>query len=875
MQLVVRYIIHAKEGIFMFGKDSVLWKKYFGLAWKDIEALAPEVGRYAFFKDTLTYELDENSKRLIGFEGTPSYESVFGIVKRLMDDQAAHIGVRQLHDDSTTALGIIYEKKEAVRSETLSLCTVNRLISAMAQGSPESLLALIQLEERSGRHSLSDIHVYEVLSVIVEAVPKESMICSLGQGKLWLYIPGFSGDQVNYLKGIKSQVEGYTVSSLGENGDSVTFTAGCAASLSSPVQRMNTARFTLFEAQSKGFGTVLAHSVERYEDQKNEFARIQQFATLIDSNLFRYHFQPIISAHTGEILAYELLMRSGGGIDMYPLEILDYATKYERLYDIEKATFFNALHIVSENQQQFSSKKLFVNSISAHILSKEDWDKLLSDYGELLEKVVIELTEQSEIGDEQLETVKNRIAFSNMELAIDDYGTGYSNTSNLLRYNPSYVKIDRQLIAGIENNLKMQKLVSSIIEFVHANGFQALAEGVETYSELKTMIGLGSDLIQGYYISKPKPFILYEISDTIKDEIIKINLEYTANIDKIYHPKNSEIVDLKKLASEHYTVIFVETPQVTVESDAETPCNMNIIIKDGLECKLTLKGSVLTTDKDNPIITLGSGSRVTIDVKGRNELRSKGIYVPSSAELTLIGDGSLSVKTELASAYAIGTDRHSSPGNITVLLDGHLTVEANGDNSVGIGGGMNEDNTSIKILSGNVSVNCSGGSCVGIGIHEGSSNITLSDCGLSVEISSASCVGIGTLEGDTSIALENIAVNTTLTGMSLCSIGTLSSGSGSISFLSGKIESVLRGRTIICMGANGGNVDVSVSHATVMFNCEGGDICGIGDLGGDGNVRVTESDLQMTFRTRDGLGLGSKNGRLDVINCREDIRINE
>lgn len=861
----------------MFGKDAILWKKYFGLAWNEVAELAPDVGRYALFKDSATFELDANAKRLMGFENAPSYDIVVSLIKRLKGDNNAHISVKQLFEDSATAVGLIYGRNElSSGNNTLSLCTVNRLITAMSQAQTRSLLALVQLEECSGRHVLSDMHIYEILTVIMENVPKESLICSLGQGKLWLYIPDFKGDDVLYLTDIKKKVEAYPVTSLGKTGDGrVTFTAGCAASLSSPVQRMNTAKFTLFEAEARGFGTILAYSVDRYEDKKNEFARIEQFSNLIDSNLFRYHFQPIISAHTGDIIAYELLMRSGGGVEMYPLEILDYAKKYDRLYDIEKATFFNALHIVSENQQQFSAKKLFINSISDHILNKDDWDRLLSDYGELLEKVVIELTEQSEISDEQLDTVKNRIAFSNMEIAIDDYGTGYSNTSNLLRYNPSYVKIDRQLIAGIDNNLKIQKLVSSIIEYVHANGFQALAEGVETYSELKTMIGLGCDLIQGFYISKPKPFILYEISDSLRDEIIKINLEYSSNIDKIYRPKNYETVDLIKITSEHYTVIFVENPRVIIEGDGRNLCNMNIIVKDDLECHITLRGAMLTTDKDNPIISLGTNSKVNLEIDGKNEILSKGIHVPVSADLTVTGDGSLAVKTEMASAYAIGTDRHSSHGNITLLLDGHLVVEANGDNSVGIGGGMNEENKAIRVLAGNLLVNCSGGSCVGIGVQEGKANVSMSDCAVSIEISSAVCIGIGTLEGDTDIRLDNIAVNTNLMGMKLCGVGSVDGGAGGIEFTNGRYDCELHGKIINCIGTRGGNIGISIAHAAVKCYCEGGTISGIGDSEGDGDVRITESELYLDFRTSEGFGLGSKNGKLDIINCRDDVKINE
>jgi len=59
--------------------------------------------------------------------------------------------------------------------------------------------------------------------------------------------------------------------------------------------------------------------------------------------------------------------------------------------------------------------------------------RLVNDYGELLEKVVIEMTEQTEISEDDLDRIRVRLEKNNMSLAIDDYGTGYSNTSNILR----------------------------------------------------------------------------------------------------------------------------------------------------------------------------------------------------------------------------------------------------------------------------------------------------------------------------------------------------------------------------------------------------------------------------------------------------------
>ena len=111
--------------------------------------------------------------------------------------------------------------------------------------------------------------------------------------------------------------------------------------------------------------------------------------------------------------------------------------------------------------------------------------------------------------------------------------------------------------------------------------------------------------------------------------------------------------------------------------------------------------------------------------------------------------------------------------------------------------------------------------------------------------------------------------------MSMCALGSVEGSDGYISFVSGRMVSTLRGRTINCIGTRGGNVGIDISHAAMDLNCEGANISGIGDCEGDGNVTITDSELMLNFRTRNGFGLGSRNGILKVINCREDVKINE
>lgn len=249
-------------------------------------------------------------------------------------------------------------------------------------------------------------------------------------------------------------------------------------------------------------------------------------------------------------------MRTKGNIALNPLQILNCAKNFGRLYDIEKATLKNTLKYLSKHQLDFENRRLYINSISSHALDDKDFYAIVNDYGELLEKVVIEMTEQTEISEDDLDRIRVRLEKNNMSLAIDDYGTGYSNTSNLLRYDPEVVKIDRSLISGIDQNPKAQKIVSKMVEYFHSSGYTALAEGVETSEELKTMIYFGVDLIQGYYVSKPKPVLIHDISENIREEIVAYSIEAGDNDKKVYHAEDNDVIDLAEMYKKDILTFF-------------------------------------------------------------------------------------------------------------------------------------------------------------------------------------------------------------------------------------------------------------------------------------------------------------------------------
>ena len=258
---------------------------------------------------------------------------------------------------------------------------------------------------------------------------------------------------------------------------------------------------------------------------ETEQKEAQTVMLILDDNKINYHFQPIVDTKTGRIYSYEALMRADVNPYMPPPVVIRYAEFYDRLYDIERLTFSNVIKIMQSHRSILKDgKKVFINSIPGHMLSDKDMAMLEECVSTLPGSIVVELTEQSEISDSDLERMKKTYERIGIETAVDDYGTGYSNVTNLLRYTPDYVKIDRALLSGIQDSPQKQHFVRDIIEFSHKNGIKALAEGVETSDELRTVCELGADLVQGYYIAMPDKDMVQSINSLVVDEIKRYSM---------------------------------------------------------------------------------------------------------------------------------------------------------------------------------------------------------------------------------------------------------------------------------------------------------------------------------------------------------------
>ena len=587
------------------------------------------------------------------------------------------------------------------------------------------------------------------------------------------------------------------------------------------------------------------------------------FNLLMEKNLFKFHFQPIVDARTAQIYAYEALMRTDSLINLAPLEILAIAREYNRLYDVERATLFGIMETYVRHYADFSGSKVFINTIPGHFLNDEDCTAIREDFENYLDCFVFELTEQDTISEDELRRLKNLCkAGASAQIAIDDYGVGHSNMVNVLRYAPQIIKIDRNLIDGIQSDRNKQLFVRNTIDFAHQNGIKALAEGVENAEELKTVIDFGIDLIQGFYTGRPQDMPLAAINENIRQEILAEHLLLTRfdRNAKVYSASPDETIDLLDLAMQQYTCIRFPGGRVTLVGHKQHSVDMILRFEENAATTLTLR-DVNLKGVNETSVQLGNRSTVTLVMEGVNILNKEGIRVPASSTLTLTGSGSLLVLNNRNYSVGIGANYNDPYGTIIVDMDGSLTVRSSGDKVVCIGGGRSAGN-GIFLLKGKIDLTANGISVIGIGSSTGDTQIDIRSASVSAVVEGNDCVGIGSLSA---FARITSAGNLEITGNCERSTGIGSMGGTADVLLEGGSVSVTTHCDIgACIGTFNGEVSVQIAGARVRIHGEGNKVAGYGSPEGACDTRIESGFVCGQVLAGEPLLLGNEMSRMII-----------
>lgn len=615
---------------------------------------------------------------------------------------------------------------------------------------------------------------------------------------------------------------------------------------------------------------------DQFDDLDFDSAEEALALDIIENNKLRYALQPIVSAKDGNIVAYEALMRSDTEPALSPLSVLRYAAKNKKNYEIEMLTFSNVLHRIATDDTIPKDAKVFMNSLPGFTLLDEDYDKLKAKYPGVFDRLVIEITEQSELDDEALTTIKERQERDCFKIAIDDFGSGNSNTYSLLRYQPDYIKLDRLLITDIDRNTKKQYFVNSIITFAKENGMAVIAEGVETVAELKMMIRLQVDYIQGYYTAKPAFEPLAEIDSEIKQDIVTENIRgVIEGKRKIFLASGGWEFSLVQLALDEYTGITVSSENIKIVGNTDYVADMCIKIKEGLNCRMTLQDVRLNSVDELPCIEVGEGATLTLMIEGNCSMNYKGIRVPEGSTLIVKGSGNLEISTKGHYCYCIGGGKDETIGSIILNQSGKLSVRVDGDQCVAIGGDFYKAGDGIRVDSGELEVYVAGVEGIGFGCFNGDMPIRLRDCLIHSEYRVNTGSFIGVVNGRQDIELKSFNISVQGSGSKLSVIGTNHEFGGKILLDSGALHVICSGQEINIIGTKSGDLRVDILHMKLELKGEGDRVMAIGTNDKQAVIDVEECIVDIIINSSIPLAYGAEEENIKIYSVAQMLKINE
>ncbi|WP_294753347.1 EAL domain-containing protein [uncultured Ruminococcus sp.] len=611
------------------------------------------------------------------------------------------------------------------------------------------------------------------------------------------------------------------------------------------------------------------------EKEKEDYSLVSK---ILDENLFDYHFQPIINTRDGSIYAYEALMRAKTETSVSPLSIIKYATMQERLFDVERSTFLNVLRIVSENKADFGDAKVFINSIPGVMVGDGDLSGISEHLEKISDRIVIELTEEAELNDDDLMKLKQFYRKLNIDIAVDDYGTGYSNVSNLLRYMPNYVKIDHSLISDINNQPKKQHFVREIIDFCHDNNILALAEGVETTEEMRFAINLGADLIQGFYMALPSPEIIGQIDEKRRSEIKQYYQErIDGEMKKVYYAGKTNRIPLAQLVRNGYSEIVVGGDgmvykDISIIGIPHMKTNIHIRTESGYSGRITLEDVYFANIKKRPCIELGENTDAAVVLLGTNTLFGSGIKVPESSRLTLEGRGDLEIELNAAEFYGIGSDHYSRHGELIFDQDGAVNINCHGQRGVAIGSGLGG---TILINRGEYNIKSNNEECVGIGALTGEVDMSVNVCHIEADFIVTSGVLIGSLENSVSLKMKHCSVFFYGFGRSISVIGTVKGRKVEIHTNRIGAEFNVTADNSTLFGALDGASGIKAADSAFKFESTGKQALLFGGNNTETTVELLNSDTQAVVHSAIGKDTMAPDENVRIINGRRKITIND
>ena len=220
---------------------------------------------------------------------------------------------------------------------------------------------------------------------------------------------------------------------------------------------------------------------------------------------FSMAFQPIVDVKAKRVFAYEALCR---GINNEPAgKMLSQVTEENR-YSFDQNCRVKAITLASQLGLEATGAKLSINFMPGAVYSPAACIQLTLETARglkfPLDRLIFEITEAEEVRDRMhIVRIADEYRKHGFQMALDDFGAGYSGLNLLADLAPEVVKLDMDVTRNLDKRPVALTIVRHMMELCGELGMDVIAEGVETVDEYEALVDCGVSLMQGYLLARP------------------------------------------------------------------------------------------------------------------------------------------------------------------------------------------------------------------------------------------------------------------------------------------------------------------------------------------------------------------------------------
>ncbi len=259
-------------------------------------------------------------------------------------------------------------------------------------------------------------------------------------------------------------------------------------------------------AKSHQLSFVFYDKEHKTEEEFRDYIKWQKILKrVVNQKSVVPYFQPIADNNLN-IIKYECLMRIADGDIIYnPSQFLKPAKDLKFYLALSKMMFEKCFDYFKDKSVSFSI------NVSVYDIVNEEMANFIVEKIENFtdtKRVIVEITESESIEnfDETLNFI-NKIRKAGAKIAIDDFGSGYSNFEYIIKLKPDYLKVDGSLVKTIDTDRDIYLATKTIVKFAKEIQIKTIAEFVYNETIFEIVKDMGVDEFQGYFIGKPTPKI--------------------------------------------------------------------------------------------------------------------------------------------------------------------------------------------------------------------------------------------------------------------------------------------------------------------------------------------------------------------------------